>query len=173
MSSTNTVQVITPSKFLHEYKTDDNFAKEPKPELSLYLPDCLVGAVSGAKFNVKGKDVSKGKLGNSFSMSHEMAFKAHTPDAAAQWWGIISEAAGQVTSEQPTSSVPTSPVTDKESRQPASLQTEGLEKTETAATGTPATAAPASAAPETAASTIAEPASAVPASGVARAPGEY
>jgi hypothetical protein len=142
--------VVTPSKFLHEFKTDDDFAKDPVPELSLYLPDCMVGAVSGQKFNVKGKDVSKGKLGNSFSMSHELQFKAHTPHAANQWWEIIRQAAGSVTNDVPEGSVPTSPVAGNnspgglESKQPAPLQTQGLEKTETAGT-TPGSAAPGSA----------------------------
>jgi hypothetical protein len=121
--------VVTPSKFLHEFKTDDDFAKDPVPELSLYLPDCMVGAVSGQKFNVKGKDVSKGKL-SSFSMSHELQFKAHTPQAANQWWEIIRQAAGSVTADVPDGSVPTSPVTanDGPAGQPAPLQTTGLEK---------------------------------------------
>jgi hypothetical protein len=142
--------VVTPSKFLHEFKTDDDFAKDPVPELSLYLPDCMVGAVSGQKFNVKGKDVSKGKLGNSFSMSHELQFKAHTPQAANQWWEIIRQAAGSVTNDVPEGSVPTSPVAGNnspaglESKQPAPLQTQGLEKTETAGT-TPGSAVPGSA----------------------------
>jgi hypothetical protein len=128
--------VVTPSKFLHEFKTDDDFAKDPVPEMSLYLPDAVVGAINGNKFNVKGKDVSKGKLGNSFSMSHEMQFKAHTPQAANQWWEIIRQAAGQVTSEIPPESAPTSPVTGNTSpgaslpdeKHPAPLQTQGLEQ---------------------------------------------
>ncbi|KAF1953677.1 hypothetical protein CC80DRAFT_550977 [Byssothecium circinans] len=155
--------VITPSKFLHEYKTDDNFAKEPVPEMSLYLPDCVIGAVSGQKFNVKGKDVSKGKLGKSFSMSHELSFKAHTPQAASQWWSIISEAAGHVSAEKPETSAPTSPVSDLESKQPAPLQTEGLE-------GKESVASPGSAATKTGPTPISATA---PPSGVEKAPGEY
>jgi hypothetical protein len=130
--------VVTPSKFLHEFKTDDDFAKDPSPELSLYLPDCIVGALNGEKFNVKGKDVSKGKVGNTFSMSHELAFKAHTPQSAQQWWEIIRQAAGQVTNEMPESSVPSSPAdtrkpetaspvspTVAKEKQTAPLQTQG------------------------------------------------
>ena len=142
--------VITPSKFLHEYKTDDNFAKDPAPELSLYLPDCVVGACAGQKFNVKGKDVSKGKIGNTFSMNHELHFKAHTPDAAQKWWEIISKAVGNV-----TNSVPTSPVSPTAEKQPLPLQTEGLERQGSLASPTsaktagptPISAAPASAVP--------------------------
>lgn len=38
--------VITPSKFMHEFKSDDDFSKDPKPETSLYLPDCMIGGKS-------------------------------------------------------------------------------------------------------------------------------
>lgn len=99
--------VVTPSKYLHEFKTDDDFSKDPTPENSLYLPDCLVGAVDGVKFNVKGKDASK-KLG--LSMSHEYAFKAHTPEDAKKWHDTISAVAGQTTNDLPETSAPSSPV---------------------------------------------------------------
>lgn len=60
--------VVTPSKFLHEFKTNDDTSKDPTPELSLYLPDCTVGDISGASFNIKGKDASKGKVGSALAM---------------------------------------------------------------------------------------------------------
>jgi hypothetical protein len=143
--------VVTPAKFLHEFKTDDDFAKDPVPELSLYLPDCMVGAVSGQKFNVKGKDASKGKLGSSFAMSHEIQFKAHTPQAANQWWEIIRQAAGSVTADLPEGSNPTSPVAGTaapntlESTHPAPLQTSGLERADTVGTTPGSAVAPGSA----------------------------
>jgi hypothetical protein len=163
--------VVTPSKFLHEFKTDDDFAKDPVPELSLYIPDCVIGAVNGQKFNVKGKDVSKGKIGGAFSMTHEFAFKAHTPQAAEQWWDVIRQAAGKVTNEAP-SSVPTSPVSGdtgpqnmfpEEKTQPAPIQTQGLEKTGTNVTDH--ASAPGSAVPGSATTA---PSSAVPGE-----PGKY
>ncbi|KAF2123521.1 hypothetical protein P153DRAFT_380021 [Dothidotthia symphoricarpi CBS 119687] len=153
--------VVTPSKFLHEFKTDDDFAKDPVPENSFYLPDCVVGAVSGAKFNVKGKDVSKGKLGSTFSMSHELQFKAHTPEAAAQWGEIIRQAAGHVTADLPDSSLPTSPVSDD--RHPAPLQTQGLAHTETGLSDRTGTAP----------SSAVAPGSAVGGSAVPGEPGKY
>jgi hypothetical protein len=162
--------VVTPSKFLHEFKTDDDFAKEPVPELSLYLPDCVIGGINGQKFNVKGKDVSKGKVGNTFSMSHELQFKAHTPQAANQWWEIIRQAAGNVTTEMPESSVPNSPIDQSAAGHPAPLQplhTEGLEKAPTASS-TAATATPVSAAPISAA-----PTNTAPVSGIPSEPGKY
>ena len=35
--------VVSPAKYMHEFKTDDDFAKDPVPETSLYLPDCVIG----------------------------------------------------------------------------------------------------------------------------------
>jgi hypothetical protein len=105
--------VVTPSRYLHEFKSDDDFAKDPTPENSLYLPDCLVGAVDGVKFNVKGKDASKGAM-SKVSMSHEFQFKAHTPHDAQKWHDVIQSVAGGATSSAP-SSTPTSPVVNDSS----------------------------------------------------------
>lgn len=105
--------VVTRSKYLHEFKDDDDFKNDPVPELSLYLPDCTVGGISGEKFNVKGKDASKGKIGSTLAMSHELSFKAPTASEAEKWWNIIREAAGEANF---TGSVPSSPV---ESRDPS------------------------------------------------------
>lgn len=104
---------VTPSKYLHEFKSDDEFGAEPHPEMSLYLPDCLIGGLEGQKFSVKGKDVSKGKLGGALSMSHEFVFKAETPDAARKWWEVIRDVAGGSTGEVPETSAPSSPVMEK------------------------------------------------------------
>jgi len=162
--------VVTPAKFLHEYNSDDNFAKDPVPELSLYLPDCVIGAVSGQKFNVKGKDVSKGKALNTFSMSHELQFKAHTPQAAIQWHDIISQAAGGTSSSIPASpatdkgSTPVSPVATNE-KQPAPIQTQGLEDQK----DLKSPAGPASAGGDA----DPTPISAAPASSVPGEPGKY
>ena len=117
---------VTPSKYLHEFKDDDDFRKDPTPETSLYLPDCTIGAVSGEKFNVKGKDASKGKLGGVLATSHEFSFKAHSPADAERWWKAISEAAGagNVTNEMPS---PTSPVQQFPSEKTVDpVQTQGL-----------------------------------------------
>ncbi|RMX89718.1 hypothetical protein D0869_00675 [Hortaea werneckii] len=92
--------VVTPSKYLHEFKSDDDFAKDPAPEASLYLPDCVIGAVDGAKFNVKGKHVGS-KIGG--FTSHEYAMKAHTPQDAQKWHDAIASVSGQSSSEKPVS----------------------------------------------------------------------
>ncbi|KXT14728.1 hypothetical protein AC579_6380 [Pseudocercospora musae] len=93
--------VVTPSKYLHEFKSDDDFAKDPSPENSLYLPDCMIGAVDGVKFNVRGKDTSGNALINKMGRAHEFAFKAHTPSDAQKWHSIIASVAGQSTNEMP------------------------------------------------------------------------
>jgi hypothetical protein len=101
--------VITPAKYLHEFKTDDDFAKDPIPDVSLFLPDCVVGAVDGDKFAIKGKDTSKSKIGVSMHTTHDYNFKAHTSADATKWWEIIRQAAGQVTNDKPDVSTPSSP----------------------------------------------------------------
>ena len=133
--------VVTRSKYLHEFKDDSDFKKDPTPELSLYLPDCTVGGITGATFSVKGKDSSKGKVGSALAMSHELNFRAHTPSDAEKWWGIIRNAAGEATF---TSSTPSSPTDSKagsgqqmppprhqQQQQPAPLQTHNVPRTGT------------------------------------------
>ena len=101
---------VTPAKFLHEYKTDDNYTQEPTPEISLYLPECIVGALDGSVFVVKGKDASRGRIGSTFAMNHEFQFRAHTPKDAQMWWELIRSAAGHTTSERPDMSATSTPV---------------------------------------------------------------
>lgn len=84
--------VVTAARYLHEFKDDDDFRRDPTPELSLYLPDCIVGAIDGIKFSVKGKDVSSGKIGNAFHTNTELSFKAHSPNDAEKWWSVIKDA---------------------------------------------------------------------------------
>lgn len=105
---------VTPAGFLHEFKDNDDFHKDPTPEISLYLPDCTVGAVDSVKFNIKGKDASGGKLSQKMHLSSEFQFKAHTPGDAAQWHSIIMAQAGKT-----TDSLPVSPVDNKIAGAPA------------------------------------------------------
>ncbi|KAK4229361.1 hypothetical protein QBC38DRAFT_114732 [Podospora fimiseda] len=84
--------VVTPSKFFHEFKDDDNYRKDPAPELSIYLPDAVVGSPSGEKFSVKGKDKSKG-LGSKIAGTSELNFKAHSPAEAEKWFEVIRNVA--------------------------------------------------------------------------------
>ncbi|KAH6648023.1 hypothetical protein BKA67DRAFT_523916 [Truncatella angustata] len=115
--------VVTPSKFLHEFKDDDNLHNDPKPELSIYLPDAVIGAPNGEKFNVKGKDRSKG-IGAKLSGSSELSFKAHSPAEAQKWFEAIRVAAGA--SGPAYESTPNSPIVSNDA-------SPSFEKTESAA----------------------------------------
>jgi hypothetical protein len=78
---------------LHEFKDSDDARHDPKPELSIYLPDAVIGQPSGEKFNVKGKDRSK-TMSSKLTGSAELSFKAHTPADALRWFEIIRGVAG-------------------------------------------------------------------------------
>lgn len=110
--------VITPSRFFHEFKSDDDTNIDPTPELSLFLPDCSTGMLNGNLFSLKGKDVSKGKLGSAVSMSKDYEFRASNGDNAQTWYniiiGLIGKAPQEVmsptspkTATSPTNSLPT------------------------------------------------------------------
>ncbi len=143
--------VVTPAKYLHEFKDDDSVRKDPTPEMSLYLPDCVIGAVNGQFFNVKGKDVSGGKVGSALHMTHELAFKAHTPADAEKWWEVIRGAAGQNPAGNNGFSEPSSPVSQRQTsgtsqppaydeRHPAPVQTQGLQQQQQGYSATPQSA---------------------------------
>ena len=85
--------VVTQAKFLHEFKDSDTSRRNPTPELSLYLPDAMIGTPSGDKFNIKGKDKAK-TLGSKIVGSSELAFRAHSPADALKWFEVIRNAAG-------------------------------------------------------------------------------
>ena len=101
--------VVTPSKFLHEFKDSDDTRQDPKPELSIYLPDAIIGAPSGDRFNIKGKDKSK-TISSKLTGSTELAFKAHTPADAQKWFQIVQTVCGATGPAEPSSPVTESPV---------------------------------------------------------------
>lgn len=100
--------VVTPSKFLHEFKDDDDLRADPKPELSIYLPDAVVGAPNGEKFSVKGKDRS-GNMGGKLAGTSELSFKAHSPAEAQKWFEIIRGVQGATGPAPVTSPTPSPP----------------------------------------------------------------
>ncbi|KAE7996965.1 hypothetical protein FH972_001641 [Carpinus fangiana] len=155
---------VTPSKFLHQFKSDDNLANDPTPELSLYLPDCTIGGCQDGLFNVKGKDVSKGKLGNSLASTHEYAFKAHSAADAEQWWSLIRSVSGAAS---PGPASPTSPASAS-SRQTSSTFPPTIDTT---AQGQTSGSVPTSAQPGSGHPSSAGPTSAT--SGVSGQPGQY
>lgn len=72
-------------------------------------------------------------MGSALAMTHELAFKAHTPSDAEKWWNVIRQAAGDGAM---TGSTPTTPVESRnvsgqqappqyqDTKQPAPLQTQ-------------------------------------------------
>ncbi|GKZ27366.1 hypothetical protein AbraIFM66951_011197 [Aspergillus brasiliensis] len=110
--------VVTPARYLHEFKDNDDLRRDPAPELSLYLPDCIIGAIDGSKFSVKGKDVSSGKVGNAFHTNTELSFKAANSNEAEKWWTVIKDATRAPTFSSSTTTSPTSPVAAAEASQP-------------------------------------------------------
>lgn len=99
--------VVSPARYLHEFKDDDDLRRDPTPDLSLYLPDCVIGAIDGVKFSVKGKDVSSSKVGNAFHTSTELAFKARSASEAEKWWTVIKDASrGPAATTSPPSKPP-------------------------------------------------------------------
>lgn len=102
--------VVTPSKFLHEFKDSDDARADPKPELSLYLPDAIIGAPNAEKFHIKGKDKSK-TFSSKLTGTAELNFKAHTPADAQKWFQVIQQVCGATGPAEPSSpaSTPTSP----------------------------------------------------------------
>jgi hypothetical protein len=99
--------VVTPSKYLHEFKNDDDLQHDPKPELSIYLPDAVVGTPNGDKFNVKGKDRGS-SISSKLAGSSELSFKAHTAADAQKWFEALRVAASATGSIY--ESTPASPV---------------------------------------------------------------
>ena len=124
---------VTPAGYLHEFKDNDDLRRDPTPDMSLYLPDCTIGAVDGPNFAIKGKDVSGGKVGQKLATAHEFNFKAHNPADAAQWHRIIASLATG-------GSVPTSPVESRtasgQHQQPAAIDTKQHDDVKEARVGT-------------------------------------
>lgn len=104
--------VVTPSKFLHEFKDNDNLRKDPTPELSIYLPDAVIGKPNGDKFNIKGKDKSK-TVSSKLTGSSELAFKAHSAADAQRWFDIVCNVVGATGPAQPSTPSPVSSPTFK------------------------------------------------------------
>ncbi|KAK5945935.1 hypothetical protein PMZ80_000074 [Knufia obscura] len=123
---------VTPAGYMHEYKDNDNFRSDPVPEHSLYLPDCVIGAVDGQKFTIKGKDSSGSKFTQKLSMSSEYTYLAHTPGDAQQWHSVIASVCAGTTNSLPNS--PTSP-TDMQNQIPSNLNTTAAQQ-QSGTTGT-------------------------------------
>lgn len=165
---------VTSALYLHGFKDNDNVRKDPEPELSVYLPDAIIGTANGNKFHIKGKDVSKG-FGSKLAGTSEIQFKAHTAADSEKWIEVIKMAAGAnaATATSTHSSGPASPISPINQRQasygsvgaavaqaeaqhqgiahahPAPLQTQGITNEKTFASPTVASPMAAVASPAT------------------------
>ncbi|GAA6043350.1 hypothetical protein JCM8097_008043 [Rhodosporidiobolus ruineniae] len=85
--------VLTPAGFLHEYPTSD-LGKHPIPELSLFLPECTLGAPTNPharshKFHIEGKKAIGGDVGQKnglFASNASYTFRARSHDEMLEWW---------------------------------------------------------------------------------------
>ncbi|KAF3917793.1 hypothetical protein ABW20_dc0103867 [Dactylellina cionopaga] len=113
---------VTPAGYLHEFSKNNDFKEHPEPELSLYLPECVIGAApaSGeAKFIVAGKDANKNQH---LTGKHEFSFKASSSDEAMKWYAIIEQfTSGKLTRQNSLASDPTSPVSTDEKPKPKAI----------------------------------------------------
>ncbi|KID78109.1 Cytoskeletal signaling protein slm1 [Metarhizium brunneum] len=143
--------VVTPAKWLHEFKDSDDSRIDPKPELSLFLPDAVIGTPSGDKFNVKGKDRS-GTMSSKLTGSTELAFKAHSAADAQKWFHVIQQVCGATGPAEPTSPTPSSPATASPATIPPSVGKAG-EKANDKVETSPAVASPQESKPDALAAT--------------------
>lgn len=100
--------VLTPSGYLHEHKSSD-CAKHAEPEMSIFLPNCILGptAHDGAKsfkWHVEGKKKTSGgyhtgslnKVKNTLRIGKKdvaFSFKAHTRAEMMDWWNLMQHPA--------------------------------------------------------------------------------
>lgn len=88
--------VLTPAGYLHEHGSSDH-TRHPTAELSLFLPECTLGAPSTAsatthKFHIEGRKLGGGQTGG-FSLGREYAytFRARSHEELMEWWNDIKQ----------------------------------------------------------------------------------
>ncbi|WAQ89152.1 hypothetical protein PtA15_10A576 [Puccinia triticina] len=100
--------VLTPSGYLHEHKSSDP-AKHGEPEISIFMPNCSIGAPAPAgsktfKWHVEGRKSSSGgpHTGSLSKMKRTLrigrkdvafSFKARTHAEMTQWWEFLQHPA--------------------------------------------------------------------------------
>ncbi|ORY54746.1 hypothetical protein BCR35DRAFT_272077 [Leucosporidium creatinivorum] len=85
--------ILTPAGYLHEHASSD-LSKHPNPELSLFLPECTLGAPTNPnarshKFHIEGKKAIGGDVGQKnglFAMDASFTFRARSHDEMLEWW---------------------------------------------------------------------------------------
>ncbi|CAD6906151.1 unnamed protein product [Tilletia controversa] len=95
--------VLTPAGYLHEHGSSDP-QRHPTPELSLFLPECTLGApatmaAKSHKFHIEGRKVTgnqsavpnKGFAGLGMGREHAYTFRARSHDEMMEWWNDIKQ----------------------------------------------------------------------------------
>lgn len=85
--------ILTPAGYLHEHLSSD-LSKHPNPELSLFLPECTLGAPTNPnarshKFHIEGKKAFGGDVGQKnglFALDASFTFRARSHDEMLEWW---------------------------------------------------------------------------------------
>lgn len=85
--------ILTPAGYLHEHLSSD-LSKHPNPELSLFLPECTLGAPTNPnarshKFHIEGKKAIGGDVGQKngiFALDASFTFRARSHDEMLEWW---------------------------------------------------------------------------------------
>ncbi|KAK4050699.1 hypothetical protein OIV83_003425 [Microbotryomycetes sp. JL201] len=85
--------ILTPAGYLHEFASSD-ISKHSVPDLSLFLPECTLGAPTNPnarshKFHIEGKKAIGGDVGQKnglFSMDASFTFRARSHDEMLEWW---------------------------------------------------------------------------------------
>lgn len=136
--------ILTPSKYLHEFKDSNFLNKDQDPEMSLYLPECTIGALSKApegKFVIAGKDAGSAMKG--LSGKHEYAFKAGTNAEGQKWYEAISTCAGTKTQDTPVTPASTVDPAQPPAYERHPSQESGITRSDTVASRGSAPGAPA------------------------------
>jgi len=84
--------ILTPAGYLHEHASSD-LTKHPNPEISLFLPECTLGAPTNPharshKFHIEGKKGLGSGLGQKglFATDVSFTFRARSHDEMLEWW---------------------------------------------------------------------------------------
>lgn len=87
--------VLTPAGYLHEHGSSDT-TRHPHPELSLFLPECTLGAPStmaskSHKFHISAKTSNVKSLPGLGKSDHAYTFRARSHEELMEWWNDIKQ----------------------------------------------------------------------------------
>ncbi|KAL1924959.1 uncharacterized protein VTP21DRAFT_4613 [Calcarisporiella thermophila] len=83
--------VLTPSGFLHEYKSSD--IRTEDPENSIYVPGCSLGAHSQSNLPENSFELIEGKKAGLLSREHKHVLRAPDREHMLSWWSSLQNLA--------------------------------------------------------------------------------